>query len=236
MLFRSDTRLRPEGTKGALAMPLATFRRYLDQRAEPWERLAWTRYRILVSTSRIAQELHPIVASFVYGPWQPAVVPYMRRIRTRMEGELAHEGPTRIDFKVGRGGLADIDFLLQLVQIREGELRPEFRKPGTRALLTQLPETRYVRIEEVAFLREAHTFLRQLEMIARMASDSDISWIAPQPAILATLGARLARLGAPSADILGIYRRITEQVRSLYATVLARLEQQIGRASCRERV
>lgn len=205
--YRVDTRLRPEGTKGALAMPLAGLRRYLESRAEPWERLAWTRCRVVVGTRRITQELPAIVERFVYGPWDPKIVPYMRRVRMRMERELAHESETRVNFKVGRGGLADIDFVLQLVQIREGAYRTAFRTPGTRALLASLPATTYLTPDEVVCFLEAYTFLVQLEMRTRMEANSNVSLI------------------EPGAELLAKYPEITEQVRSIYETALTRIEE-----------
>ena len=56
--YRVDTRLRPEGTKGPLAIPLAGLQRYFDERAEPWERLAWTRAQVLVGSPRLVQVDH----------------------------------------------------------------------------------------------------------------------------------------------------------------------------------
>ena len=224
--YRIDTRLRPEGTKGALAMPLASFRRYLDTRAEAWERLAWTRCRVLVGSRRLIEEIRAAVTGFVYGPWDVRMPRYMHDIRIRRERKLAREGETRLDFKVGRGGLADIDFALQLIQIREGRQKPEFRVSGTRTLLATLPATSYLSDDEGEQLREAYAFLRKIEMFARMESDSNVSWITPDSAILDPLGRRLGFDKRPGKHLLGTYRDITEQVRSIYTAVLARLEDQ----------
>ena len=222
--YRIDTRLRPEGTKGALATPWAAFRRYLDTRAEAWERLAWTRCRLLVGSPRLTEKIQAAVTGFVYGPWDPHMPRLMHDIRLRMERALAHEGEKRIDFKVGRGGLADIDFLLQLVQIHEGGRRPEFRVPGTRVLLAQLPPTVYVSHDEAQQLRQAHHFLRQLEILARMQSDSGVGWLMRDPAVLDPLGRRLGLGERPGERLLGSYHAVTERVRSIYTAVLARLE------------
>jgi glutamate-ammonia-ligase adenylyltransferase len=66
IVYQIDTRLRPEGRKGALAMPLSKLRQYLDTRAEIWERLAWTRCRPLVGSPRTIEEIHATVTAFVY--------------------------------------------------------------------------------------------------------------------------------------------------------------------------
>jgi [glutamine synthetase] adenylyltransferase / [glutamine synthetase]-adenylyl-L-tyrosine phosphorylase len=221
--YRVDTRLRPEGSKGALAIPLAMFRRYLDTRAEIWERLVWTRCRLVAGSPRLSGEIQASVGAFVYGPWEPRIPRYMQDVRLRMERELAREGEKKLDFKVGRGGLADIDFALQLIQIREGRARPEFRVAGTRHLLATLPPSAYLTDDETEQLREAYRFLRSLEMVARMEVDADITWITPDPVALEPLGARLASSNRPGEWLLNRYRDVTGQVRSIYTAVLARL-------------
>jgi glutamate-ammonia-ligase adenylyltransferase len=210
--YKIDMRLRPEGGKGALATPFVMFRRYLETRAEIWERMAWTRCRVVSA-----------VTGFVYGPWDPQIPGYVDYVRGRMERELARESEQRVDFKVGRGGLADVDFALQLIQIREGRERPEFRRRGTRALLADLPSTPYLNGDEVEQLRDAYGFLRRLETFARMDVDSNISWIDPHAETLNPLAIRMGLSERPGERLLQRYVETTARVRSIYKAVLARL-------------
>src|SRR4029077_6161585 len=145
-------------------------------------------------------------------------------VRARMEREIAHESDRRLHFKAGKGGLADIDFALQMIQIREGHKRPEFRVQGTRRLLAALPRTSYLTTGEADQLRDAHRFLRSLEMMARMDNDTNISWISADPEVVAPLAVRLG-FAAPSAGerLLERYRTTTDAVRGLYLHVLDRL-------------
>ncbi len=76
----------------------------------------------------------------------------MTDIRRRMERELGDRSGRQLEFKIGRGGLADIDFMLQMVQIHEGRSRPEFRLAGTRQLLEQLPESPFLSTAEAGQL------------------------------------------------------------------------------------
>jgi glutamate-ammonia-ligase adenylyltransferase len=224
IVYHVDTRLRPEGRKGAPAIPIAMFARYLETRAAPWERLAWTRCRPLAVLPEFAERIQTLVNQFVYGPWDPELPSYMRDIRTRMERELAHEHGQRFDFKTGKGALADIDFALQLIQIREGHQRREFRVPGTRRLLAALPDTQYMSVAEAGHLREAHTFLRTLELIARMDNDTNVSWISADAGEIAPLGVRMGFDRASAGEkLLDKYHQITANVRSLYLSVLERV-------------
>jgi glutamate-ammonia-ligase adenylyltransferase len=221
--YKIDMRLRPEGSKGALAAPVVMFRQYLETRAEIWERMAWTRCRLVAGSGALGEAIQSAVTAFVYGPWDPQIPGYVDYVRGRMERELARESEQRVDFKVGRGGLADIDFALQLIQIREGLARPEFRRRGTRALLSDLPPTPYLDADEVERLREAYAFLRRLETFARMDGDSNISWIDPHADTLNPLGIRMGFSERPGERLLQRYVDLTARVRSIYKAVLARL-------------
>jgi len=223
IVYRIDTRLRPEGSKGALAMPLTMFERYLDTRAEIWERLAWTRCRPLVGSPRAIEQIRSAVTAFVYGPWDARMPRAMHDIRIRMQRELARESERALDIKIGNGGLADIDFLLQLVQIREGHERPAFRVAGTRKLLATLPATSYVTDREIEWLREAYQFLRSLEMIIRLEGDSNTSTVVPDAAVLDPIAIRMGFSKRPGEELLARYRDMTAQVRLIYRGVLTRL-------------
>jgi glutamate-ammonia-ligase adenylyltransferase len=223
IVYRIDTRLRPEGTKGPLAIPLAAFRRYLETRAEPWERMAWTRARVVAGSTDLALRVMDAVNRFVYGRWDTLLPQYMAHVRTRMEREVAREGATRLDFKTGRGGLSDIDFLLQLVQIREGPADARLRTGGTRRLLASLPPTAWLSQAEREQLVDAHRFLRTLELFVRMEADSSVSWFRPDPDWLAPLGVRMRVPSPEGQQLLSKYKDTTSAVRSIYTSVLTRL-------------
>ena len=223
--YRIDTRLRPEGRQGALAMPQRAFERYLQTRAEIWERLAWTRYRFLAGSPEMAAKIDAVVSGFVYASWDNRIPPYMERIRVRIERELAREASqARFDFKVGNGGLADIDFLLQLIQVHEGHERREFRVAGTRHLLAQLPPNPFLDQQQTEHLRHAYRFLRTLEALARIESDSSINWISTDTDRLEPIGRRLGLSSPAGQALLNRYRQVTDGVRAIYTEVVQRLQ------------
>ena len=229
--YKLDTRLRPEGRMGALATPLAAFERYLAERAEIWERMAWTRCRFVGGDAALAAQVQAAVGRFVYGPWSPEIPGYARHVRGRMERELTAEAAGgQLDLKRGRGGLADIDFLLQVLQLREGSAREGFRVPGTRRLLSALPATQVLPAGEAAALREAYAFLRELETVLRIHTDSDASAISTDPAALEPLA---RQLGTPMSggELLARYRETTSEVRAIYEAGLDRLAAPPGQQS-----
>ena len=225
--YRLDTRLRPNGTTGALALPVDRFAEYLAERAERWERLAWTRYRVLTGSPALREEMHRLVTGFVYGDPDPSLPAYARRIRSRMETELGKErGGDRFDLKVGRGGLADIDFFLQLLQIHHGASLPEWHVAGSRRLLAALPAGSVLDADDAARLRDAHLFLRTLETRLRIESDAGTSVLSTARAKLQVTGTRMG-LPAPAGDALRQrYEAVTGDVRRIFDKGLARLEQE----------
>ena len=223
--YEFDTRLRPEGKMGALAIPFPAFERYLRDRAEIWERMAWTRRRPAGGDAALGTRVQETVDRFVYGPWTPDIPAYARHVRSRIERELAREAAgDHLDLKRGRGGLADIDFLLQVLQIREGAEREQFRVAGTRALLATLPETAFLRPGEADTLRDAYGFLRELETVLRIYTNAGGAAIPTDPAALEPIARRL-REAASGEELLARYREVTAEVRAIYETGMDRLEQ-----------
>ena len=223
--YEMDTRLRPEGKMGALAIPFPAFQRYLRERAEIWERMAWTRCRAVGGDPALGARVHETVNDFVYGPWADDVPSYARHVRSRIERELAREAESgHLDLKRGRGGLADVDFLLQVLQIREGAANPGFRVAGTRWLLETLPETDRLRPAEADTLRGAYWFLRELETVLRIHTDTGGGAISTDADAVEPLARRL-REPLSGAELLERYRGVTGQVRTIYETVMDRLAQ-----------
>ena len=186
--------------------------------------MAWTRCRFIAGAPDLVEEAEEAIRTFVYGPWDPNIPTYARHLRTRMERELAREATgRRLDLKVGHGGLADIDFLLQLIQLREGAHRQEFRIAGTRALLETLPETVYLSTDQVDRLKVAYEFLRTLETVIRIESDSSIGWISTDSADLQPLSYHLGLIPATGDAVLSRYREVTAEIRSIYEEGMTRL-------------
>jgi glutamate-ammonia-ligase adenylyltransferase len=221
--YHVDTRLRPEGKKGALAMPLVAFERYLRERAEIWERLAWTRFRAIAGSASLANRVEEAVHAFVYGPWDPRIPTVMSDIRRRMERELAQPGGAHLELKIGRGGLADVDFAVQMIQIRDGATRAELRVRGTREALASLAGISWLEPQELRELKAAYLFLRRLELFARLDVDAGVSAVPAEQERLEVLGRRLA-LPAPAGESLAkSFAATTERVRAVYDAVLERL-------------
>ncbi|HEX6145233.1 MAG TPA: bifunctional [glutamine synthetase] adenylyltransferase/[glutamine synthetase]-adenylyl-L-tyrosine phosphorylase, partial [Acidimicrobiia bacterium] len=140
--YSLDADLRPEGRKGPLARSLESFRRYYEEWAEPWEMLALVKGRVAAGDPHLGSEWAEMMGEYLWRTDIPAgFLRSIREIKARVETERipAGEDPD-YHLKLGRGSLNDIEFLVQLLQLRHGAANPPLRVPGTLDALGLLAE------------------------------------------------------------------------------------------------
>jgi glutamate-ammonia-ligase adenylyltransferase len=218
-LYQVDMRLRPTGKSGSLVLPISEFRRYFDQgagHAQLWERQALTRCRVVFDDGAFGQEVMAAVEEAAYGrPWQSADTAEILDMRQRLEASRSVR-----DLKRGPGGMADVEFLVQLYQLKYGSARPELRTPNTRQALGHLRAAGVISDEEYETLRTGYDFLLRVQGRLRMMHSRSRDEI-PEPAEDREKLAR--RLGFENgAQFLAELRRQTGQVRELFVRLMER--------------
>jgi glutamate-ammonia-ligase adenylyltransferase len=185
-LYEIDSRLRPTGKSGALATPFAEFARYFSERqGQLWERQALCKARVVAGEPRVFAQAEQVVAAAAFDhPWQGNEPALLRDMRRRIE-EHASAG----DIKRGPGGLVDIEFLVQLYQLRHGKNDPAIRQPGTLAALDALHARGYLNSADYELLSGNYRFLRTLEGRLRLMSTTSRDALSDDP----LEAARLAR-------------------------------------------
>ncbi|PYO25031.1 MAG: hypothetical protein DMD85_05075 [Candidatus Rokuibacteriota bacterium] len=216
--FAVDLRLRP-GSKGSgFAAGVDALERYYEEHGDLWERQSLTRARLLLGDRALARRVRATLRRLVYGAPLPAgALKEIRDVRRRMEVELGKETRGRWHVKLGRGGLVDVEFLVQALQLVHGATHPDVRTPSTTAALAALG--RLGVLPEAAALAARHRFLRRVSTALRLlgARPTDTLELAgPMPARVA------AALGFASRDaFLAAYREATDAVRAAYTEVFA---------------
>jgi glutamate-ammonia-ligase adenylyltransferase len=219
--FAVDLRLRP-GSKGSgFASAAEALERYYREWADPWERQTLTRARLVGGDPRLGREVRRTIRGLLYGPTAPPPdFAEMRALRARMERELGKETPGRFHVKFGRGGLVDVEFITQALQMQHGARHPGVRRPNTLAAIRGIAAADLLPAAECGTLAEQYRFLRRVSLGLRLfgTRPSDTLEVAgPNPARLATT------LEYPSRkDFLEDYRRRTAWVRALYDRVVPR--------------
>jgi glutamate-ammonia-ligase adenylyltransferase len=164
-LYEIDPRLRPTGRSGALAVPCAEFRRYFSEGlGQLWERQALCKGRVVFGSPRAAEEAMAVVHEAAYGPaWRPENAEEIRKMRLRLE-----ENATPKNLKRGRGGAVDIDFLVQMLQLKHGGADTSVRVPGTLPALTALCEAGYLSRGDYDHFSQGYRFQRSVEARIRL--------------------------------------------------------------------
>ena len=160
-LYDMDSRLRPSGRSGPAAISLAEFARYVaeDGPAAVWERQALVKARPVVADPVAADEARRIIETAIYGRcWRADEVEAIRRMRYRME-----EGAAASNLKRGPGGVVDIEFVAQMLQLVHGGREPRLQATGTRAALLALHEAGLLGDERFEFFDRGYRMLRGIE-------------------------------------------------------------------------
>src|SRR5256712_5829210 len=134
--FAIDLRLRP-GSKGSgFAAGVDALERYYEEHGDLWERQSLTRARLLLGDRALARRVRATLRRLVYrAPLPAGALKEIRDVRRRMEVELGKETRGRWHVKLGRGGLVDVEFLVQALQLVHGAAHPEVRTPSPTAAL-----------------------------------------------------------------------------------------------------
>jgi [glutamine synthetase] adenylyltransferase / [glutamine synthetase]-adenylyl-L-tyrosine phosphorylase len=162
-VFRVDMRLRPFGESGPLVMSLTAFANYLQQHGRAWERYAYVKARA-VTGHRVGMGLYrDTLRPFVFRRYLDfGLFDALRDMKRRIAEEVARRD-LKNNIKLGRGGIREIEFIVQCLQLLRGGADPRLRQPGLPAALARLGETGQLPPEGVLQLRAAWRFLRLVE-------------------------------------------------------------------------
>jgi glutamate-ammonia-ligase adenylyltransferase len=164
-LYDVDTRLRPTGRSGPLALSFVEFERYFAEGpAQLWERQALTKSRAIYGSAAARDSAEDLVyAAITMHPWQPEFADEIRSMRRRME-----ETATERNLKRGVGGTVDIEFIVEMLQLKYAADHPSVLATGTLGGIAALSELRLLPEEDASFLHTSYRFLRSIEARIRL--------------------------------------------------------------------
>jgi len=196
-VFRVDLMLRPNGSSGPPAVSLAMLEEYLQVQGREWERFAWLKSRVVAPrdavTSGRAVALRTLVTAFVYRRYLDySVFEGLRQLHAKVREEAQRRAagrPERAnDVKLSRGGIREIEFIVQLLLVARGGQYPEIRTRSTLKSLDKLAAGGLMKGQSATRLAEAYEFLRRVEHRIQYlddqqthllpTNDADLNWIA----------------------------------------------------------
>jgi glutamate-ammonia-ligase adenylyltransferase len=223
-VYKIDTRLRPSGNAGPLVTSLDSFKNYHRKDAHLWERQALTKARVVLGEEILHDSIAEIVRHTVYtSSLEPGDKEEIHRLRMRMEIEIAKESVGSYNIKTGRGGIVDVEFVVQYLQLQHGRNFPEIRNPNTLVALKAMSSCSIVTEQDAATLLDGYKFLRRLENMLRIIHDYSMNDLGGPAEYLDKLARRLGydlKLKMPGNALMQDYEKITCSVRRVYQGIL----------------
>lgn len=173
ILYRIDMRLRPSGHAGPLVTTLDSFEEHHRSMAMTWEQQAMTKARWIAGDGELKDRVSQLIEELTYErPLDVKGLDEILRIRKRMEEEIGGEsGGKHLDIKVGPGGLVDVEFAVQILQLAYGIDQPSLRTPATLEALKAISESGLVNEKQYNTLRRAYLFYREIENRSQIYQD-----------------------------------------------------------------
>lgn len=163
-VFRVDTRLRPEGEVGPLARSITSYENYYLNYGETWERQALIKARPVAGNVYLGEVFTNTVAPFIYRKFLTvSEINDIKRLKRRIEKVVDKKGETYIEVKSGYGGIRDVEFTVQFLQLFYGGQYPRIRHYNTLHALRLLEEAKCIEPQERNILEESYIFMRKVE-------------------------------------------------------------------------
>ncbi len=180
--FRIDTDLRPEGRNGVLTRSLDSYLNYWQRWARPWEFQALLKARFAAGDPDIGRAFEQCSAAAL---WERRLraedLAELRSMKGRAEQMVSRRGLADREIKRGRGGIRDIEFAVQLLQLVHGGADPLIRRPATLPALAELAAAGYIDAGDASALALAYRFLRTVEHRLQLVEEAQVHTIPDDP-------------------------------------------------------
>ncbi|RMF83705.1 MAG: glutamine-synthetase adenylyltransferase, partial [Nitrospirae bacterium] len=227
-LYRVDLRLRPDGAGGPLALTPEACGGYYEARGQGWERMALLRARPVAGDPEVGRAFLEAVAPFVYRRTaDPALVASVRELKRRHTRELAARRERGFHVKLGTGGIREVEFFCQTLQLLHAGREPRLRCRNTFQLLHRLRRAGLIDAELHASQLADYRLLRRIEQRLQMEEDRQTHLLpeAPEPRRRLALGLGYPDLAAFDAEVAAL----RDRVHLLFLSLFAREEDEAAR-------
>ena len=215
--FRVDAALRPEGKSGPLSRSLESYLEYYNRWGDHWEHQALIKARPIAGDLDLAQSLVGATRDLAFPEQLPEeALAQVRHLKSRMEKERVPKGTDpRRHLKLGPGGIADVEFAVQLLQRKHAAKVPELRSPGTMEALQVALDRGLVGTDEAQRLREAFMFLMSLRNRLFFLYAKPVDALPIKPEELEALGIAMGYTGQPRQELEETFLRTTRRARKV---------------------
>jgi glutamate-ammonia-ligase adenylyltransferase len=223
--YRVDLRLRPEGQKGAIALALRGYEMYYESWGRAWERAMLIRARHIAGDAGLGKNFLGMIRPFVYRKYLDySAIDEIRRLKTRIDSTFK-----KGDIKRGYGGIREIEFFVQALQLIYGGREPLLRERSILKALHRLLQKSLVGQEDYSVLSEDYRYLRTLEHRLQQMNDLQTHTLPPGKTEIRPLGRKMGfRDGVSFLDDLEKRRK---NVRAIYDSLFSEKKEERPAAS-----
>lgn len=216
-VFAVDAGLRPEGKAGPLTRSLVSYEKYFERWAKPWEFLALVKARYVAGDRELAESLLRTIPAYAFpSRLENRSIDEIRHLKARMERELIPRGTSaRYNLKFGPGGMTDVEFACQIIQIAHGHDHSELRVSSTWESLHAARSARLVSEESASRLQETYEFLYSLRNRMFLMSGLSRDTLPTKPEELEALGVAMGFKDQPRQRLEEHYLRLTRRARKV---------------------
>ena len=227
--YQIDARLRPSGNQGTLVTSIEAFARYHESSAQTWERQALLRARPVAGNRELAEAFQALRLEILKQPAPEGTISEIDRVRQRMEIEVARETRRRRNFKTGRGGVLDVESVVQALQLTHGAEHPSLLEVvPTEMQIERLADLELLDRGAARVLQDGWRFLGDLSSRLRIVDNRSISDLDQERGDLEGLAQGLGyaspgREGGARRALLNDYETHTNAIRAEYQKVFQKV-------------
>ena len=190
--YRVDLRLRPEGSRGAICHSLASVLKYYDFQGRTWERQALIKARPIAGDIALGHELLKRLQSWIFQiSLSRSDISGIRGLKRKIERRALNKGEDRTNVKTGRGGIRDVEFVIQFMQLLNGNGKTNLRTSNTLTAIGRLERAGCLTLSEATRLIQNYGWLRKLEHRLQLMFDLRTHTLPEEPSELRKVAIRM---------------------------------------------
>ena len=223
-VYRVDLQLRPNGKEGSVALSVPAALRYYDVSGRTWEQQAYVKARPIAGNLELGARFLKQLEPWIYRRYlSRADITEIKALKRRIEKRSRKEGGDELNVKTGLGGIRDIEFVIQFLQLLNGSALPEVRESNTLQAIEQLEASGCLTMQERTLLQENYAFLRKIEHRLQIMLDLQTHILPDNEQETHRLAIRLGYQGNTERTALAAFRGDLDQATELNRKILDHL-------------
>lgn len=222
--YRVDLRLRPNGDQSPVVIGLENALRYYDVSGRTWERQAFVKARAVAGDIDLGKEFLDQMEAWIYRRYlSRADISGIKALKRRIEQRVIHEGVDARNIKTGHGGIRDIEFVIQFLQLLNGGDLPEIRTGNTLDAIARLADVGCLTLQERSILEDNYSLLRKLEHRLQIMFDLQTHTLPDTDKELERLAIRAGYVDTPQKPALQVFQADLKEKTDLNRKILDHL-------------